>query len=76
MQIQYRRQNRIEKYYHHDGEQFGFYKQVHIKTHKLSKKKDVLVTFALQETKKPSLFGKNRTQDNVKCRIFNMKKDE
>ena len=46
--IWYRRQNRIENYYHHDGEQFGFYKKDHIKTQ--SKKKDVLVIFTLQET--------------------------
>ena len=30
--IWYRCQNRIENYYHHDGEQLGFYKKVHIKT--------------------------------------------
>ena len=41
-------QNRIENYYHHDGEQLGFYKKVHIKTQ--SKKKDVLVIFTLQKT--------------------------
>ena len=43
--IWYRCQNRIENYYHHDGEQLGFYKKVHIKTQ--SKKKDVLVIFIL-----------------------------
>ena len=44
--IQMLKQNR--SYYHHDGEQLGFYKEEHIKTQ--SKKKDVLVIFALQET--------------------------
>ena len=46
--IWYRCQNKIENYYHHDGEQLGFYKKVHIKTQ--GKKKDVLVIFKLQET--------------------------
>ena len=41
-------QNRIENYYHHDREQLGFYEKEYIKTQ--SKKKDVLVIFALQET--------------------------
>ena len=44
--IQMLKQNR--NCYHHDGEQLGFYKEEHIKTQ--SKKKDVLVIFALQET--------------------------
>ena len=43
MWIWYRCQSRIENYYHHDGEQLGFYKKAHTKTQ--SKKKDVLVTF-------------------------------
>ena len=30
--FRYRCQNRIEKYYHHDGEQLGFCKYIHIKT--------------------------------------------
>ena len=46
--IWYRRQNRIENYYHHDGEQLKKKKKDHIKTQ--SKKKDVLVIFTLQET--------------------------
>ena len=57
----------IENYYHHDGEQLGFYKKIHIKT--LSKKKDVLVIFISQETKNSNLFDKNCTQENVKCHI-------
>ena len=61
-------QNRIEKY-HYDGEQLGFYKKVDIKTQRLSKKKDVFVIFALQETRNFNLFKKNRTQDNLKCHI-------
>ena len=48
--------NKIEKYYHHDGEQLGFYKKVQIKTHRLSKKKHFLVTFILQETNNVFLF--------------------
>ena len=48
--------NRIEEYYHHDGEQLGFYKKVQIKTHRLSKKKHFLVTFILQETNNVFLF--------------------
>ena len=40
--------SRIENYYHHDGEQLGFYKSVHIKTQ--SKERDVLLIFTLQET--------------------------
>ena len=40
--IWYRCQSRIENYYHHDGEQLGFYKKAHMKTQ--GKKKDVLVT--------------------------------
>ena len=46
----------MEKNYHHDGEQLGFHKNVHIKTHTLSKKKDVLAFFVLQETKNSNLF--------------------
>ena len=30
--IWYRCQTRIENYYHHDGEQLGFYKKAHMKT--------------------------------------------
>ena len=58
----------IEIYYHHDGEQVGFYmKKVCIKTQ--SKKKYVLVIFILQETKNSNLFDKNCTQENAKCSI-------
>ena len=39
----------------------------HIKTH--SKRKDVLVTIILQETKNSNLFNKNCTQEYVKNRI-------
>ena len=61
------KQNR--KIYHYDGEQLGFYKKVDIKTQRLSKKKDVFVIFALQETRNFNLFKKNGTQDNLKCHI-------
>ena len=64
--IWYRCQNRIEKYYHYDIEQLGFYKKYQ-NTQKLSKKKDVLVIAVSQETKNSNLFDKTRTQDNVKC---------
>ena len=39
--IWYRCQNRRKKYYQHNGEQLGCYKKVYIKTHRLSKKKDI-----------------------------------
>ena len=48
--------NKIEKYYHHDGEQLGFYKKVQIKTYKKKKKKYSLVIFILQETNNVFLF--------------------
>ena len=60
--------NKIEKYYHHDGEQLGFYKKVQIKTHRLSKKKYSLVIFILQETNNGFLFF------FLKNAVFNMKK--
>ena len=69
MWIWYRCQNRIGKHYHHNGEQLGCYKKVHAKTHRLSKKKDVIVILVLEKTKNSNLFEKNRTQDNVKCHI-------
>ena len=39
----YRCQSKIETYYHHDGKELGFYKIVHIKTFRLSKKNNILV---------------------------------
>ena len=57
---------KVENYYHHDGEQLGFYKKVHIKAQSI---KDVLVIFILQGTKNSNLFDKNCTQENVKCYI-------
>ena len=54
--ISYRCQNRIEKYYQHDGEQLDFGKKVHIKI----------------QSKKKSLHCKKRkncTQENIKCHI-------
>ena len=64
--IQYRRQNRIGNYYHHDGEQLGLDEKVYIKTQ--SKKKDNLVIFTVLETKNSNLFDKTFTH-NVKCHI-------
>ena len=65
--IWYISQNRIEDYYHHNGEQLDFYKKVRINTQ--SKKKDFLVIFALQETMNSNLFDKSCTQENVKFHI-------
>ena len=42
-------------HYHHGGEELGFCKKVHIETHRLSKKKDVLVVFVLEESKNSNL---------------------
>ena len=59
---------KIGNYYHHDGEQLGFYKKVYIK--RQSMKKHILIIFiVLQETKNSSLFDKNYTQENVRCYI-------
>ena len=57
----------IRKFYHHDGEQLGFYEKIHIKTQ--SKKNEVLAIFTLQETKNSNLFDKNCTHENVKRHI-------
>ena len=62
--IWYKCQDRIGKCYHQDGEQLGFYKKVRI--NRLSKKKNVLVTFVYQEPNNFNLFAKNGTQNNVK----------
>ena len=47
----------IENYYHHAGEQLGFYKKVHIKTQ--SEKRNILAVFILQETQSSNLLDKN-----------------
>ena len=70
--IWYRCQNRIENYYHYDGEQLGFAKKVHIKSQ--SKKKDILVIIILQERKNCNLFNKNCTQERASNAIFIMKR--
>ena len=46
-----------KSYYHHDGEQLGFYKKVYIKTQ--SKEKDVLVIFILQYLIVENFVGEN-----------------
>ena len=61
---------KTENYNHHDGEQWHFFKKVHIKT---QSKKNVLVIFSyiialkpfilLQEAKNFNLFDKNCTQE-------------
>ena len=50
---------------------YVFIKSTYHNTHKLSKKKDVLEMFVLQEMKNFNLFDKNHSQDNVKCHIQN-----
>ena len=67
MWIWYRCQNRIENYYHHDGEQLGFYKKVHIKT---GQKEGCSCN--LYNGKKRmcfNLFDKNCTQKNAQLYI-------
>ena len=61
----YRCQNRIEKYYHHDGEQLTFYQKVHIKTQAEKERFFSNLCIAIN----PNVFDKIRTQDNVKCHI-------
>ena len=63
--------NLIQMSKQNNGEQLGCYKKVHAKTHRLSKKKDVIVILVLQKTKNSNLFDKNRIQDNVKSHIKN-----
>ena len=66
MWVWYRCQNRIEKYYHHDGEQLTFYQKVlHIKTHRLREECRCNLWIAINS----NLLDKNRTQDKVKCHI-------
>ena len=61
-------QNRIEKFYHHDGEQLAFYQKVHTKTHKLRKEECLYCDLCIAINS--NLFEKNRTQDNVKqCHV-------
>ena len=62
MWIWYRCQNRIENYYHHDEEELGFYKKVHIKT---QRKKDVFVILYRKKGMSFNLFDKNWTQEIV-----------
>ena len=50
-----------------------FIQKVHIKTHRLSKKKDVLGAAIFQETKNYNLIDKNHTKI-ISNAIFNMKK--
>ena len=71
MLIWYRCQNRIEKYYHHDGEKLCFYKKYISQHTQAEQKEGVLEIFVFQETKNFHLFDKNHSQDNVKCHIQN-----
>ena len=80
--IWYRYKNRTENHYPHDGvQQSSFFKNVHIKTYKLIKKKGILVMlsfYVLCRTKmyykkrriSICLFGKSHTQDIVKRHIL------
>ena len=61
--------NRIENYYHHDEEQLGFYKKVHIKTQSMSKTKDVLAILHRKKRMSCNLFHKNSTQENVQLHL-------
>ena len=65
---------KIQNYYHHNGEQLGFFKKVHTETQ--SKNNDVLVIFILQEAKNSDLFDKNCAQGNVKCPMKKVDLDE
>ena len=73
MWVWYRYQNRREKFCHLDGEQLTFYQKVHIKTHRLSKKKKVLAIFVLQEI--PSYLTKTLLNTKLNA-TFNMKKNK
>lgn len=45
--IWYRRENKVEKFYNHDGQKIGFYKKVHIKRYRLGKNKDILLVLCI-----------------------------
>ena len=61
----------IRKLYHHDGEQLGFYKKVHIKTK--IKKKAVPVTLYCKKRRIPIYLTKSVLKRTSNA-IFNMKK--
>ena len=66
MWLWYWYQNRIKKYYHHDGEQSTLYQKVlHIKTHRLKKEDCFSICIAINS----NLLDKSCTQDKVKCYI-------
>ena len=66
----YRCQNRIEKYYHHDGEQLTFYQKVlHIKTHRL-RKEECFCNLCIAMNS--NLLEENRTKTKSNA-TFNMK---
>ena len=82
MRIWYRYKNKIEKHYHYNVEQqLSFYKKVHIRRYRLSKKKDILIMLSFYFLRRVKmycknwriricLFGKSRTEDIVKCHIL------
>ena len=50
--IWYRRENKVEKFYNHDGQKIGFYKKVHIKRYRLGKNKDILLMLCIARNEK------------------------
>ena len=69
--IWYRCQNRRKKYYQHNGEQLGCYKKVYIKTHRLSKKKDIYgCSFAANLSWKKKFFLKKHLCFFTKYTLF------
>ena len=66
--VSYRCQNKIEKYYHNDGEKLTLhqkFQKVYTKRHRLRKKCFCNLCIAINS----NLFDKNRTQHNIKCHI-------
>ena len=80
--IWYQYQNKIEKHYHHDQEKLlRFYKKVHIRTYRLSKKKGFLAKSSFYFLRRAKmyyekgriaicLFDKSCTQNNVNYDIL------
>ena len=80
--IWYQYQNKIEKHYHQDQEKLlRFYKKVHIRTYRLSKKKGFLAKSSFYFLRKAKmyykkgrivicLFDKSCIQNNINCYIL------
>ena len=69
-------QNRIENYYQQDEEQLGFYKKVHIKTHSMSKKKDILVILHRKKNEWVLIYLIKTVLKKTSNCIFNMEKGD